>query len=244
MAGQPKDLTGQKFGRLTAKKPYGKDKQNNIIWECFCGCGNPNPVYVITTKLTCGRKCSCGCLIEEEMKNRSISKYNKYDLISYEYGVGWTTNTNKEFYFDLEDYDKIKDYAWHETQYGYIKTTVHHGEKIFLHKLITNTDSQTVIDHKNRCKNDCRKNNLRIATRSQNSINQNLRKNNTSGCTGVMFDKSTQMWKARITINKKCLQLGSFINKQDAIRARLNAESKYLGEFAPQKHLFEEYGIK
>ena len=38
-------------------------------------------------------------------------KYNKYDL-SGEYGIGWTSNTNQEFYFDLEDYDKIKDYCW------------------------------------------------------------------------------------------------------------------------------------
>ena len=32
-------------------------------------------------------------------------KSNIYDL-SGEYGVGWTSNTNEEFYFDLEDYDK------------------------------------------------------------------------------------------------------------------------------------------
>ena len=38
--------------------------------------------------------------------------------------------------------------------------------------------------------------------------------------------------------------LGHFDNKDDAIRARLNAEVKYFGEFAPQKHLYEQYGIK
>ena len=30
--------------------------------------------------------------------------------MSNDYGVGYTTNTNKEFYFDLEDYDLIKEY--------------------------------------------------------------------------------------------------------------------------------------
>ena len=29
----------------------------------------------------------------------------------------------------------------------------------------------------------------------------------------------------------------------DAIKARLNAEAKYFGKFAPQRHLFEQYGI-
>jgi hypothetical protein len=37
--------------------------------------------------------------------------------------------------------------------------------------------------------------------------------------------------------------LGYFINKDDAIKTRLSAEAKYYGEFAPQKHLFEEYGV-
>ena len=32
-------------------------------------------------------------------------------------------------------------------------------------------------------------------------------------------------------------------NQEDAIKARLKAELKYFGEFAPQKHLFKQYGI-
>ena len=38
---------------------------------------------------------------------------NKYDL-SGEYGIGWTHNTEHEFYFDLEDYDIIKYYCWYD----------------------------------------------------------------------------------------------------------------------------------
>lgn len=38
--------------------------------------------------------------------------------------------------------------------------------------------------------------------------------------------------------------LSRFVNKEDAIRARLRAERQYFGEFAPQRHLFEEYGIE
>lgn len=32
-------------------------------------------------------------------------------------------------------------------------------------------------------------------------------------------------------------------DKIDAIKARLKAEIKYFGEFAPQKHLYEQYRI-
>ena len=38
--------------------------------------------------------------------------------------------------------------------------------------------------------------------------------------------------------------LGSFQNKEDAIKARLQAEATHYGQFAPQRHLFEEYGIR
>ena len=55
---------------------------------------------------------SCGCMLHD-------IKGNKYDL-NREYGIGWTSNTNQEFYFDLEDYDKIKNYTWLETDSGYI----------------------------------------------------------------------------------------------------------------------------
>ena len=40
-------------------------------------------------------------------------------------------------------------------------------------------------------------------------------------------------------MNNKTKYLGSFKNKEGAIKARLEAEAKYFGEFAPQKHLFE-----
>ena len=45
-------------------------------------------------------------------------------------------------------------------------------------------------------------------------------------------------------INKRNINLGSYQNKKDAIRARLVAEKQYFGEFAPQRHLFKEYGIE
>ena len=41
---------------------------------------------------------------------KKIKKYNTYDL-SGEYGIGYTTKGEK-FLFDLEDYEKIKDYCW------------------------------------------------------------------------------------------------------------------------------------
>ena len=44
-------------------------------------------------------------------------------------------------------------------------------------------------------------------------------------------------------INGKNKHLYRGYNKLDAIVARLRAESIYYKEFAPQRHLFEKYGI-
>ena len=52
--------------------------------------------------LKSGSTKSCGCLAKE-IRSKIHKKYNQYDL-SGEYGIGWTSNTNEEFYFDLEDF--------------------------------------------------------------------------------------------------------------------------------------------
>ena len=60
-----KDLTGKKFGRLTAiKRTDEKDKWGKCyLWECKCDCGNM--CYVSTNLLINGYVRSCGCLQKE-----------------------------------------------------------------------------------------------------------------------------------------------------------------------------------
>lgn len=53
-----KDLTGQRFNDLVAKKVVGKDDRG-CIWECLCDCGKTTTV--IATRLIGGKKKSCGC---------------------------------------------------------------------------------------------------------------------------------------------------------------------------------------
>jgi hypothetical protein len=44
-------------------------------------------------------------------------------------------------------------------------------------------------------------------------------------------------------VDGKTINLGYFVNKTDAVIARLRAENQYFKDFAPQRHLFEQYGI-
>jgi len=61
---------------------------------------------------------------------------------------------------------------------------------------------------------------------------------------GVQFDKSRQLWRAYIGIDNKRKGLGRFETEEQAKLVRLKAEAKFYGEFAPNIHLFEKYGLK
>ena len=52
-------------------------------------------------------------------------------------------------------------------------------------------------------------------------------KDNTSGCRGVCWDKRSRKWVARISLQGKSHYLGSFLEKEDAIRARKKGEEMY-----------------
>ena len=80
------------------------------------------------------------------------------------------------------------------------------------------------VDHINHIRSDNRWVNLRPVNRKINQKNKSKYKNNTSGTTGVFWNKKNKKWVAKIFINKKWLQLGAFNNKQDAITARKTAE--------------------
>lgn len=61
--GRALDLVGQTFGRLTVKRPIGRDNNGNIVWSCDCTCGKNTDVRA--TCLVNGYTESCGCLNDE-----------------------------------------------------------------------------------------------------------------------------------------------------------------------------------
>lgn len=243
-----KDLTGMIFGRLTVLEQTEDyiDLKSGIHlaqWLCKCSCEANKIVIVKGNNLKTGHTKSCGCLFRDTWSQigKNSHKINRVDL-SGEYGVGWTFNTNKEFYFDLEDYNKIKEYCWNET-------TVNGMSRLETKEPGTNKTIRMHIllgfkgyDHENRNELDNRKSNLRLCTKSQNQQNRSIDKRNTSGVTGVNLTKFNT-WKAALVANGEIKLQKTFKTKEEAIRARLNAEAKYFGEFAPQKHLYEQYGI-
>lgn len=237
------DLTGRRFGRLTVTRqtedkirPCGKHEAQ---WICVCSCDNKK-IVAVGTELKRGHTTSCGCLRNEKI-SKANKKENVFDLDSAEYAIGYTAKGEK-FWFDKEDYDLVKKYCWHYYQ-GYVMTNGEDHHKIYLHRLVMGvTDCNVCVDHiihppYPQHKIDNRKSNLRITTNQQNTMNRSLNRNNSSGVTGVTWDKKNNNWRAYIRFNWKLIHLGSFINKEDAIAARKAAEEKYFGEYAYKEEL-------
>lgn len=83
------------------------------------------------------------------------------------------------------------------------------------------------IDHINGDPSDNRIVNLRVVSPTQNMRNQKRSAANKSGTTGVHWLKSREKWVADIGVNRKNLRIGYFDEKQDAIKARKEAERFY-----------------
>lgn len=214
-----------------------------MLWKCICDCGNET--LITTTDLLHRPVPSCGCYSKDCARNNRI-KENIYDLTSNDYGIGFTSNNDK-FYFDLEDYDLIKDYCWRLRKDGYLDAKLRDGsgKRILMHDLIM---GQKYVDHigGTETRNDNRKCNLRIpddeySFETYNNMNKRIQSNNTTGYVGISWHKRDRVWEANITINKKQLYLGRYDNIDDAICARKEAERKYFGKWSNEnsKNIFE-----
>lgn len=223
------DLTGERFGRLSVISYFGNDKYKNKLWLCECDCGND--VIATTSSLRSGNKKSCGCLHKE-----SASKRGKLRKINNEYYVYGNivfvkfSNCNEYFICDLEDWENLKKYAWYKNDSGYAVNRSF-GKTLRFHRLVMGCPDNMEVDHKKRVSDDgiCdnRKSNLKIVTRQENSWNLPIFKNNTSGYTGVSWNKSTNKWESHITFNYKTIHLGLFDDIDEAIKARQEAELIY-----------------
>lgn len=208
-------------------------------WHCVCECGNE--CDSIGSRIRDGSILSCGCLRAETTQQRGFEnkKYNDYEIIG-DIVRGKFSATDGYFLFDLDDYERLSRYCWNLDKSGYVVATdMDNKSTVKMHQLVFGKH----CDHINRDRTDNRKSNLRKATEAENARNHKKRKDNTSGFTGVGFLRGK--WVASISDGHgKAIYLGVFNDKQEAVHVRLQAELQHYGpEFAPQRHLFEEYGI-
>lgn len=73
-----KDITGQKFGRLTVVEFAYKGKGNRAVWRCVCDCGNVT--YVPGKSLRSGNTKSCGCMSIDHSTERIVALNTTHGL--------------------------------------------------------------------------------------------------------------------------------------------------------------------
>lgn len=222
-----KDLTGQRFGKLTVVKQAGRDPRGNVLWMCRCDCGKQHITRGYS--LQSGNVTSC-----TKCPNQYILEEGR---------VRGVLNNGEEFLFDSEDYEDVSQHVWSsDASDGYAVTRIN-GKVLSLHRFILahyQELEELEVDHINREKLDCRKSNLRTCERRQNNYNQGRRKNNTSGYKGVSWNTQASKWQCQIQHNKKNQHLGFYETKEQAALAYNKKATELFGEFAYLNEIKEE----
>lgn len=135
---------------------------------------------------------------------------------------------------DKDDIAKIREYKWCIVSSGDIVADKN-GERYALHRFLMNAPSNAQVDHIDRDRSNNRKQNLRVCSHRENSRNQDIRKDNTSGFPGVIWSKRDERWVARINYNGRLIHIGNFVNFEGAVSARIEAERRYFKDFAPRR---------
>jgi len=139
---------------------------------------------------------------------------------------------------DDDDFDKVSTKKWTVSiTRGFYVTVINVSQSnnkqvtTQLSRFIMGVDKtgdkrQVVFKNSNRM--DFRKENLVLELRSTVYLKVGLRSHNTSGFTGVSWDKRSKQWEAYITRGNSKVRLGSFKSKKEAAAAYEIMKEKYL----------------
>lgn len=208
-----KDLTGQRFGKLVARKRV-VNHDKSVSWLCDCDCGGDTSVLMSNLGRVTN---SCGCLYSESARKRGMDSV--VDLTGKIYGrltvlglsdtrirdvVTWTC---KCICGNLKDVTTAILNDGGCKSCGCLVSDTGKDSIKMLHEIVKQTEL---------------KENTRLCI-----LNQKVGTNNTSGTKGVSWVKAKRKWKAVITIQGKTKHLGYFDNIDDAIKSRKQGEIDY-----------------
>lgn len=97
-----------------------------------------------------------------------------------------------------------------------------------------------IVDHIDQNKMNNQRDNLRVATRSQNEANKTIWGRGVSRYRGVSWSKQKKKWKASIQVNNKQIHLGYFTTENEAALAWNDAALDNFGEYATLNPIVRE----
>lgn len=120
------------------------------------------------------------------------------------------------------------------TRFGYV-TVLLFKKSYMAHRIIwalmAGETLMIGLDHRNGIRSDNRWTNLRLATSAQNIHNSKTHRPTKTGMKGVYVMHESKNFQARIMVNGKRLNLGSFATKEEAHAAYCTAARLHFGEF-------------
>ena len=205
-----KDITGMRFGMLTAIAPAEQQDRGRAVWHCRCDCGGE--IDAPLHQLTAGYRKSCGCLSHPPLEDLVGKTFGQLTVTGYAgkrngrihcwncvCSCGNTTVVRQDY---------LKS--------GKTRSCGCLGRKQIQENLkLVDGTSVTILQ----------------------SVHGRLRKNNTSGYTGVYQDRKRRMWHAQISFKGKLYDLGTYTTRKEAIKARMRGEEMhelFLAEYYEQ----------
>lgn len=240
-------LIGKRFGQLVVKSTFKRGPYKMHL--CICDCGNTTEVY--NSNLRAGRTVSCGCkaktvahrykkIIGKIYNNLKVVKKTdkrKDGLIVWECEClicgshifadrkqllrGYVKDCGNHYYEDL-----IGKSAGELEVISFNKDTRKYYCKCSCGKFTFVSRNNLLSRHTLSCGHlkDNRELNYVDGT-LPHLLTKKISSNNTSGVKGVSQTKNGK-WVSYITLRKKRYTLGTFMKKEDAIRARKKAEEE------------------
>lgn len=141
---------------------------------------------------------------------------------------------------DDVDYAVLSMFKWHAVKNGHTQNfyAVRRADdgsekKVKMHRQILGVCGlKVLVDHKNHNSLDNRRDNLRVATGSQNASNRRgANANSSSGMRGVCLHSPSGKWTAQIQVDGRRTRLGLFETASDAARAYAVAREKHYRDF-------------
>lgn len=163
---------GDRFDNLQVVDLFGKvfdyPSRTRLEKMAMVKCLRCNSEQLIETKLKQLLKGNTGvckhCRSNVGRMKENPQNHNKYTFTE-SFVIGYT-NKGEEFYFDIEDYDLVKNYTWHINAQGYVQTQ-RDKKKILMHRLVMSAQVGEDVDHKNRLRNYNLKSNLNLVSKKR-----------------------------------------------------------------------------
>ena len=182
----------------------------------------------------------CGCVSEKTLGAIKFSHGQgcqycppNYNFVVHGNAAEGTLSDGTKFLIDADMIEAVSEHYWKfKEKKKYIISSGRNDGLIRLHRFVLGlTDENVIVDHINRNTLDCRRENLRIVTDQQNSMNKSLQKNSTTGYTGVVYLKDKNRYRSVIGLNKRRIYLLTSASPEECAQAYNIAADLIFGEF-------------